>query len=324
MVLQETETINYPKKCKDSLLQFIHQKTIIKNKLNDATGGFKVKEDVKEFRKTKDYLICIDSDGCVMDTMDVKHMRCFGPCLVYEWDLGEYRDEIIRLWRKVNLLSVTRGVNRFQGLAQVLKSINENYTTVEGLEEYLRWAESAQELSDKSLKEAYEKTENICMKKALDWSRLVNQSMAMVSDNKKPPFDGTEDALRMAREYADIVIVTAANRQEINKEWEFFELAQYTDLLMSQETGRKEDCLRELLDKGYEKDHVLMIGDAPADLEAARRAEVLFYPILAYQERESWEKFSEALKHFTEGDYTGAYQDGKIKEFQENLHIEDK
>ena len=27
------------------------------------------------------------------------------------------------------------------------------------------------------------------MKKALDWSRLVNQSMAMVSDTKKPPFE---------------------------------------------------------------------------------------------------------------------------------------
>ena len=78
--------------------------------------------------------------------------------------------------------------------------------------------------------------------------------------NKKPPFDGTEDALRMAREYADIVIVTAANRQEINKEWEFFELAQYTDLLMSQETGRKEDCLRELLDKGYDGSQVSMQG----------------------------------------------------------------
>ena len=103
-----------------------------------------MKEDVKEFRKTREFLICIDSDGCVMNTMDVKHMRCFGPCLVYEWDLGEYRDEIIRLWRKVNLLSVSRGVNRFQGLAKVLKSIHENYTEVEGLEEYLRWTESTQ------------------------------------------------------------------------------------------------------------------------------------------------------------------------------------
>ena len=117
-----------------------------------------MKEDVKEFRKTRDYLICIDSDGCVMDTMDVKHMRCFGPCLVYEWDLGEYRDEIIRLWRKVNLLSASRGANRFQGLAQVLRNIHENYTNVEGLEGYLRWAESSQELSDKSLEAAYEKS----------------------------------------------------------------------------------------------------------------------------------------------------------------------
>ena len=283
-----------------------------------------MKEDVKEFRKTREFLICIDSDGCVMNTMDVKHMRCFGPCLVYEWDLGEYRDEIIRLWRKVNLLSVSRGVNRFQGLAKVLKSIHENYTEVEGLEEYLRWTESAQELSDKSLEEAYAKTENICMKKALDWSRLVNQSMAMVSDTKKPPFEGTEDALRLAREYADIVILTAANRQEINKEWEVFELAQYTDLLMSQETGRKEECLKTLLEKGYEKDHVLMVGDAPADLAAAQGAGVLFYPILAYQERESWEKFSKALESFTEGRYAGAYQEERIKEFQENLHIEGK
>ncbi len=283
-----------------------------------------MKEDVKEFRKTREFLICIDSDGCVMNTMDVKHMRCFGPCLVYEWDLGEYRDEIIRLWRKVNLLSVSRGVNRFQGLAKVLKSIHENYTEVEGLEEYLRWTESAQELSDKSLEEAYAKTENICMKKALDWSRLVNQSMAMVSDTKKPPFEGTEDALRLAREYADIVILTAANRQEINKEWEVFELAQYTDLLMSQETGRKEECLKTLLEKGYERDHVLMVGDAPADLAAAQGAGVLFYPILAYQERESWEKFSKALECFTKGRYAGAYQEERIKEFQENLHIEGK
>lgn len=283
-----------------------------------------MKEDIKEFRKTRDFLICIDSDGCVMDTMDVKHMRCFGPCLVYEWDLGEYREEIIRLWRKVNLLSVSRGVNRFQGLAQVLKNIHENYTQVEGLEGYLGWAGSAQELSDKSLEEAYEKTGNICMKKAMDWSRLVNQSMAMVSDTKKPPFEGTEDALRLAREQADIVILTAANRQEVNKEWEVFELAQYTDLLMAQEDGRKEECLKELLEKGYEKDHVLIVGDAPADLAAAQAAGVLFYPILAYQERESWENFSEALDHFTNEDYAGSYQEERIKEFQENLHIETK
>ena len=50
-----------------------------------------MKNVAKDFEKSRDFLICIDSDGCAMDTMDVKHMRCFAPCLVHEWDLGEYR-----------------------------------------------------------------------------------------------------------------------------------------------------------------------------------------------------------------------------------------
>lgn len=54
---------------------------------------------------------------------------------------------------------------------------------------------------------------------------------------------------------------------------------------MSQEMGVKGDCLKSLMEKGYAPDHVIMIGDAPADLEAAKEAGVLFYPVLAYQER---------------------------------------
>lgn len=278
-------------------------------------------KDIKEFQKSKDFLVCIDSDGCVMDTMDVKHMRCFGPCLVYEWDLGEYRDEIIRLWRKVNLLSASRGVNRFQGLAKVLGDINDNYTKVEGLDEYLYWVQTARELSEKSLEEAFQNTRSDCCLKALDWSRLVNQSMAMVSDTRKQPFDGTREALQAAAEYANLVIVTAANKSEISKEWETFELTQYTDLILSQEDGKKADCLNMLLAKGYAKNQVIMIGDAPADLEAAQEAGVLFYPILAYQERESWENFPQNLEKFLNREYAGELQEEKIAQFQKNLNM---
>ena len=31
------------------------------------------------FEKKRDYLICVDSDGCAMDTMNCKHIHCFGP-----------------------------------------------------------------------------------------------------------------------------------------------------------------------------------------------------------------------------------------------------
>lgn len=278
-------------------------------------------KDIKEFQKTKDFLVCIDSDGCVMDTMDVKHMRCFGPCLVYEWDLGEYRDEIIRLWRKVNLLSASRGINRFQGLAKVLGDINENYTKVEDLDEYLYWVQTTRELSEKSLEEAFQNTKSDCCRKALDWSRLVNQSMAMVSDTRKQPFEGTREALQAVTQYADLVIVTAANKSEISKEWETFELTQYTDLILSQEDGKKADILNKLLEKGYDKEQVVMIGDAPADLEAAQEAGVLFYPILAYQERESWENFPQILEKFLNREYAGELQKEKIAQFQKNLNI---
>lgn len=30
-------------------------------------------------KKTHPFLLCFDSDGTVMDTMGVKHERCFGP-----------------------------------------------------------------------------------------------------------------------------------------------------------------------------------------------------------------------------------------------------
>jgi len=30
---------------------------------------------VEEFVKKKEYLLCVDSDGCAMDTMDIKHFK---------------------------------------------------------------------------------------------------------------------------------------------------------------------------------------------------------------------------------------------------------
>ena len=31
--------------------------------------------NLENFEKKKEYLICVDSDGCAMDTMDIKHIR---------------------------------------------------------------------------------------------------------------------------------------------------------------------------------------------------------------------------------------------------------
>ena len=131
--------------------------------------------------------------------------------------MSEYREEIVRLWRKINLLSKDRGANRFVGLGKVLGDINDNYFRVEGLAGYQEWVSNAKELSNESAKKAYEETGNECIKKALEWSELVNQSLMMVSMSKKQPFEGAENAVKLSRECADVAIVIAANGSEIKK-----------------------------------------------------------------------------------------------------------
>ena len=53
---------------------------------------------LSDFKKKKAYLVCVDSDGCAMDTMDIKHFRCFGPCMVAEWGLEEWEHPILDRW----------------------------------------------------------------------------------------------------------------------------------------------------------------------------------------------------------------------------------
>ena len=73
----------------------------------------------------KKYLICIDSDGCAMDTMNSKHIKCFGPYMVKEWGLETWETSVLNRWNEVNLYTMTRGINRFQGLYRALRGRGE-------------------------------------------------------------------------------------------------------------------------------------------------------------------------------------------------------
>lgn len=272
------------------------------------------------YERKQDYLICIDSDGCAMNTMEVKHRKSLAPCMVYEWDLGEYRDAIMRRWREISLYSMDRGINRFQALAKILVDVNENYKRVEDLDSLITWVRTASELSNESLRAEAERTGSPILRKALSWSELVNGSLKMISEKNKKPFEGVKEALEEAEKFADIVIVTSASRMEIVEEWEYYDMMKYVRLALTQEVGSKEHCISRLLQYGYQKDHVLMVGDAPVDQRAAKDQEIFFYPIMVWKERESWEEFrSRALPKFREGTFAGDYQKEAEREFVENL-----
>ncbi|AQW22533.1 HAD hydrolase-like protein [Clostridium perfringens] len=272
------------------------------------------------FNKQKDFLICIDSDGCAIDTMDIKHIKCFGPCMVTEWNLEEWKEPILERWNKVNLYTLTRGINRFKGLAVALIEINEKYITIEGLDEFVRWTEETKELSNESLEVEIEKTNNICLKKALEWSKSVNKSIDLLSDDEKCPFEGVKEAIILAKKVADIAIVSSANEKAVLDEWNKHGLLENVDIVLTQNIGSKSYCINKLIAKGYSRNNVLMVGDALGDLKAAEENEALYYPIMVRKEKESWIRFSkEALERFTSNSYYGEYQEKVIAEFKENL-----
>lgn len=274
-----------------------------------------------EFKRSKDFLVCVDSDGCAMDTMDIKHFNCFGPCMVDEWGLSEWREEILARWNEINLYTITRGINRFKGLAMALTEINAKYTTIDGVDELQRWADAAPELSNVALEAIIaEHPDKKVFAKALSWSKAVNVAITKLPDEAKLPFPLAKEALQYAHKYADVAIVSSANLGAVLEEWEMHGLLEHVDVVMSQNDGSKAFCISKLLEFGYNNINVVMCGDAPGDLAAAEKNGVYFYPILVKRERESWEEFIyTGLERLTSGSFGGEYQAEKRDAFFKNL-----
>lgn len=269
-----------------------------------------------DFRRKHRFAVCVDSDGCAMDTMNIKHFRCFGPCMVAEWGLEQWQDAILMRWNEINLYTRTRGINRFKGLAVALAEIDRQYTPIDGVELLADWAQHAGELSNAAVAAQQEK--HPIFGKALSWSRAVNEAIEALPADEVAPFPGAAEALAMAHREVDVAVVSSANPEAVRAEWQRFGLLPHADLLCTQELGSKAYCISRLREKGY--DGILMCGDAPGDRKAAESNGVFFYPILVNKEAESWQNFmAEALPRFLNGTYAGAYQQQLLDAFDSNL-----
>lgn len=275
--------------------------------------------DLQHFVPQKEYLVCVDSDGCAMDTMDVKHFRCFGPCMVKEWGLEKWEKPILERWNEINLYTMTRGINRFKGLALALTEIDRQYTPIEGVAELAAWAENAPELSNGALTEAIKTAKGPALARALAWSKAVNESINALPESEKKPFAGVLEGLTAAHAAADVAVVSSANREAVEEEWARCGLLDAVDVLCCQDSGSKAACIRQLKAKGYAPDHILMVGDAPGDQAAAEQNGVYYYPILVRHEADSWAEFAaKALPALTGGEYA-PYGEEMARRFVENL-----
>ena len=273
------------------------------------------------FERKHAYLVCVDSDGCVMDTMNCKHFHCFGPCMVTEWGLEEWKDAILERWNVINLFSMTRGINRFKGLAMALKEIDSQYKKITGVDALVHWADTAPALSNdavaKAAADATDPDARQILQKALSWSKAVNAAIAELDESLKVPYNGAKEGLAAAHLFADVAMVSSANRDAVEEEWGKFGLLEHTDIVLAQDIGSKAHCISKMLEFGYDLDKVLMIGDAPGDCDAAEKNGVHYYPILVNHEKESWD---EAIAVAFGKLQSGEYADYGVEKKQAFLH----
>ena len=239
------------------------------------------------FSRQSDFLVCVDSDGCVMDSMEWKHRECFGPELVRAYRLESLEAQVLELWNRVNLYSGTRGCNRFLAAVLVLDELSESGLYTRDYGAFKAWAQSADELSNPSLRAAIQENEAPALATAYAWSLAVNEGIRGAGYGARP-FENAGAALVLAAQCADVVVVSSANRGAVVEEWTEAGFMPHVRLLCTQEYGSKADCIAKLLTYGYAPERVLMVGDAPGDAKAADSNGVWFYPVLPGREAGSW------------------------------------
>ncbi|MGL6107875.1 HAD family hydrolase [Romboutsia sp.] len=272
-----------------------------------------------KYIKEKEFLVCVDSDGCAMDTMEIKHRECFAPEMIKTWNLTEKEEYILNLWYDLNLYTQTRGINRFKGLAETFKIISKEGVEIEDLENLLNWVETTNELSNNSLKRAIEKTDSKALKMTHEWSLNVNKSIEELPKGEEP-FEGVKEGLESLSKIVDVAVVSSANGEALNDEWGRHDFIKYLQVLLGQEAGTKQYCIAELKKQGYDTEKILMVGDAPGDLQAAQNNDVRYYPILVGKERLSWDRLvNEAVPKLMNGTFDKEYQKKLITEFNDSL-----
>ena len=184
------------------------------------------------------------------------------------------------------------------------------------------WAETETKLGNPALQAAINNAtgeRHDELNQVMEWSLGVNESVAEIVYNL-PPFPGVRETLQRLQNKADVIVVSATPDEALQREWAEHEIDTYVAVIAGQEMGTKTEHLTITTKDRYAENRVLMLGDSPGDLKAARDVGALFFPVNPGSEDASWQLFlDEAMEKFFNGKYAGAYETALIDKFQELL-----
>jgi phosphoglycolate phosphatase-like HAD superfamily hydrolase len=275
---------------------------------------------LRDFKPSKEFFIGIDSDGCIFDSMEIKHKECFAPMFIKHFRLQAASKYAREVWEFVNLYSKTRGANRFPALVRALNLLREHPQVVArkvqvaetlALEE---WIGRETKLGNATLA-AEVKHGNRGLEPVKRWSDAVNAAIEDIVQGV-PPFPLVRECLEHINRQADAICISQTPAEALKREWAEHRLDRCVKMIAGQEMGTKAEHLKFAAAGKYAANKILMIGDAPGDYHAARNIGALFYPVNPGSEEQSWARlFNEALDRFFGGAYAGDYETQLVKQF---------
>ncbi|GAB4240642.1 MAG: HAD family hydrolase [Acidobacteriota bacterium] len=282
-------------------------------------------DELHNFERRKAYFVAIDSDGCAFDTMEIKHKECFIPNIIKYWELQAVSKYARAAAEFVNLYSRWRGINRFPALIKAVDLLREwpevqrRNPRLPDLTPLQRWVEREDRLGNPALQAEVQRTGDPVLARALEWSEAVNATIADMVRGV-PPFPGVRESLERLAGEADVIVCSATPLEALVREWEEHGIDRYVRLICGQELGSKREHIHRAAAGKYEPQRMLMIGDAPGDLKAARANGARFFPVNPGHEEESWDRFvNEGLERFLSDRYDEAYESQLVAEFERLL-----
>ncbi len=280
---------------------------------------------LKNMKPEHEFFIGIDSDGCAFDSMEIKHKECFCPAFIKHFDMQPVSKYAREVWEFVNLYSKTRGCNRFLAVPRALtllgerKDVKDRNVTPAPLSGLRSWIERETKLGNPALEKELESNPDPDLKQCYAWSLEVNERIADLVRNV-PPFPLVRESLQAMQKQADAIVVSQTPTEALEREWSEHSIDEFVRFIAGQEVGKKSEHIAFAAEGKYDKEKMLMIGDAPGDLKAARDNGALFFPVNPGHEEASWDRFkNEALDRFFSGKYAGSYEEELIDEFNTYL-----
>ncbi len=285
---------------------------------------------LRDLQPTKECLVAIDSDGCAFDAMGIKQRECFCPMMIGYFGLQPVAQTARECKEFADLFSKTRGANRHKTIVRILTELLPSHPAVKQhgfkvpeFKHYCQWVNAPDSLlSNEGLQQAIDARNGQAkaeLEHVLKWSNRVNEMVAEIVKGI-PPFMYVRESIEKVSRTADIIVCSATPGEALEREWAEHGLARYVKVIAGQEMGKKAEHLTIVSNGKYAKDKIIMLGDAPGDMNAAKANNVLFYPINPGDEDNSWKRFhDEAFDKFMNGKYSGEYEDKVITEFDECL-----